>query len=63
MNSVSTSSEKPEKSSDADQNAANEENFIRQYTELTGASEAQARSVYIYFDIIRQRYPYCYRFE
>jgi hypothetical protein len=63
MNSVSTSSEKPEKSSDADQDAANEEKFIRQYSELTGASEAQARSAYMYFDIIRQRDPYCYHFE
>lgn len=63
MNSVSTSSEKPDKSSDADRDAANEDTFIQQYTELTGASEAQARSVYMYLDIIRQRDPYCYHFE
>jgi hypothetical protein len=63
MNSVSTSSEKLQKSSDADQDAVNEEKFIQQYTEMTGVSEAQARSIYMYFDIIRQRDPYCYHFE
>ncbi len=62
MLSVSTSCEQPKKSSDAAEDAANEGIFIREYTELTGASEAQARSVYMYLDIIRQRDPYCYHF-
>jgi hypothetical protein len=57
-----SSSENPEPSNAAEQDAPDEEGFIRQSTELTGASEAQARNVYMYSDIIRQQDPYRYRF-
>ena len=40
-----SSSENLEQAKAAEQDAANEEEFIRQYTKLTGASESQARSV------------------
>ncbi|MGO8702067.1 MAG: hypothetical protein ACLQVY_30665 [Limisphaerales bacterium] len=53
----------PEQPDETKQDAAAEKQFIKQYTELSGASESQARSVYMYADIIRQRDPYCYRFE
>lgn len=43
--------------------AASEKRLIERYKELSGVSEAQARSVYMYADIIRQRDPYCYHFE
>lgn len=46
----------------SEQGEASEEDYIELYIELSGASEAQARSVYMYSDIIRQRDPYCYRF-
>jgi len=58
-----SSSENPEPSNAAEHDALAEERFIWQYTELTGASEAQARIVYMHFDIIRQRDPHCHRFD
>jgi hypothetical protein len=58
----SSFSESPEQTNTLEQDAAAEGTFIKQYIELTGASEAQARSVYMYSDIIRQRDPYRYRF-
>jgi hypothetical protein len=53
----------PDQPDEAKEDAAAEKRFIEQYKELSGASESQARSVYMYADIIRQRDPYCYRFE
>jgi hypothetical protein len=50
-------SKEPEDPSTAKQDAAVEQKFINRYAELTGASEAQARCVFMYFDIIQQRDP------
>jgi hypothetical protein len=57
------SSENPEPSNAAEQDALAEERFIALYTELTGASESQARSVYMYSDIIQQQNLDCYHLE
>jgi hypothetical protein len=59
----SKSSVRPEQGAVEKEDAAAEERFIAQYTRLTGGSAAQARNVYMYFDIIRHRDPYCYRLE
>lgn len=53
--------EKPEFSTEED--AAAEAKFIAQYIDLTHASETQARSVYIYSDILQQKDPYRYHLE
>lgn len=49
-------------SNNTEQDTVMEEQFLKEYAELTGASESQARSVYMYIDIIRQRDPYSYHF-
>jgi hypothetical protein len=59
----SSSSENPEQSNAAVEDAADEERFIAQYIALTGASKAQAKRVYMYSDIIRQQGPSCYHLE
>jgi hypothetical protein len=59
----SSSSQKPEQPNVVEQDELTEERFIALYIELTGASEAQARSVYMYSDIIRNRDPYSHHFE
>ena len=46
-----------------EQDTAAEKEFITQYAALTGASETQARNVYMYSDIIQDRDPYGYRLE
>ena len=54
----------PEPSSAAaEQDALAEEKFIALYTELTGASGTQARSVYMYSDIIQRQNLDCYHLE
>jgi hypothetical protein len=57
------SSENSEQSQPAEANAADEERFIAAYRAMTGASEAQARSAYMYADIARRRDPYSYHLE
>lgn len=52
----------PASNAEAEQNPK-EEKFIRQYACLTVASVLQARSVYMFYDIIRHRNPCCYRLE
>ncbi len=59
----SNSSEHSEQAIALEQDTASEGRFIALYTELTGASQAQAKIVYIFSDIIRQRDPYSYRLE
>jgi len=47
----------------AERETVAEKKFISQYSELTGASEAQARSVFMYSEIIQHGDPYRYRYE
>jgi hypothetical protein len=61
MDIVSSSTENRQRLPDTEQEAVAEERFIQQYAELTGASEVQSRSVFMYFDIIRLREPSCQR--
>jgi hypothetical protein len=56
------SSENPGQCDTGEVDNPDEEKSVALYTELTGASEAQARSVYMYSDIVRQRDLYCYHF-
>ena len=56
-------SDNAEQSETSKQDATAEERFIALYKELTGASESQARSVYMYSEIIRQQTPDCYHLE
>ncbi len=58
-----SSSENPEPTTTVEQDAAAEARFIAQYVKLTGVSTSQARNVYMYSDIVKQRDPYCYRLE
>ena len=45
----------PETANPLEEEIAAEQRFIANYVELTGAPEPQARDVYLYFDIIRER--------
>jgi hypothetical protein len=42
--------------------ALEEQRSLANYAEMSGASEAQARNVYMYSEIIRQQDPYRYHF-
>jgi len=54
---------KTEASKACEKEAADEKKLIDLYHELTGASEAQARNVFMYSEIIRERNPSCYHLE
>jgi hypothetical protein len=63
VNSATNSPENPEQSNAVERDELAEERFIALYTELTGASETQARCVYMYSDIIRGQDSYWYHLE